>query len=207
VSATAQVIEVYADIACPFTHVGLTRFVQRRDELGRDDVALRVRAWSLERVNGRPLDPIVVAEEVAAIRDQVAPDLFTAFDETSFPATSLPAFALAAAAYRRDVKTGERVSLALRRRLFEEGVDVADPTVLAQLAAEHELVVTDADRASIDRDHATGVDHGVIGSPHFMTPAGGFFCPALDISRDADGRFRIRADAGAFDDFLASCFT
>ncbi len=205
-SNATRVVEVYADVACPFTHVGLTRFVQRRDELGRGDVTLRVRAWPLERVNGKPLDPGVIAEEVAAIRGQVAPDLFVGFAETSFPATSLPALALAAAAYRQGVTTGERVSLALRRLLFEEGIDIADSAVLARLAKEHDVAVTEADRAAIDRDHATGAERGVVGSPHFMTPTGGYFCPALDISRDADGQFHIRADPAAFDDFLAACF-
>ena len=30
-------IEVFADVLCPFTHVGLRRLVARRTELGRDD--------------------------------------------------------------------------------------------------------------------------------------------------------------------------
>jgi len=47
------VIEVFADVACPFTHVGLKSFVARRAGLGRDDVILRVRAWPLEIVNLR----------------------------------------------------------------------------------------------------------------------------------------------------------
>ncbi len=205
-STADRVVEVYADVACPFTHVGLTRFVQRRDELGRGDVTLRVRAWPLERVNGKPLDPGVVAEEVAAIRSQVAPDLFAGFAETSFPASSLPAFALAAAAYRQDAATGERVSLALRHLLFEEGADIADPAVLERLASAHDLTVTDADRAAIETDHATGVERGAVGSPHFFTPSGGFFCPTLEISRDADGHFHIQADPEAFEALLATCF-
>src|SRR5206468_3084962 len=49
------VIEVFADVRCPFTHVGLTRFVARRHELGRREPRLRVRAWPLELVNGEPL--------------------------------------------------------------------------------------------------------------------------------------------------------
>ena len=87
----ATVIEVFADVGCPFTHVGLRRMVDRRDELGRTDVVLRVRAWPLEHVNHTPLDPAFIAEEVAAIRVQVAPDLFTGFVPGAFPATSLPA--------------------------------------------------------------------------------------------------------------------
>ena len=33
--ASMTVIEVFADVTCPFTHVGLRRFVERRGELGR----------------------------------------------------------------------------------------------------------------------------------------------------------------------------
>jgi hypothetical protein len=50
----SRLVEVFADVGCPFAHVGLRRFVERRDELGRDDVVLWVRAWPLELVNARP---------------------------------------------------------------------------------------------------------------------------------------------------------
>ena len=182
------IVEVYADVACPFTHVGLRRFVERREAAGRSDAMLVVRAWPLEVVNGHPMDPAFIAEEVDEIREQVAPDLFTGFSADAFPATSLPAMALAAAAYALDVATGERVSLALRTLLFEDGADIADAAVLDALAAEH----------------AAGVERGVIGSPHFFTTGGGFFCPALDIHRDDAGELVITADPEAFDAFLAA---
>ncbi len=38
------VIEVFADVGFPFTHVGLRRFVDRRAEAGRNDGHLRVTA-------------------------------------------------------------------------------------------------------------------------------------------------------------------
>src|SRR3954464_13451066 len=47
-------IEVFADVACPFTHVGLCRLVARRRE-SNSDAVLWVRAWPLELVNGEPL--------------------------------------------------------------------------------------------------------------------------------------------------------
>jgi predicted DsbA family dithiol-disulfide isomerase len=199
------VVEVYADVACPFTHVGLRRFLERRTELGRSDVTLWVRAWPLEIVNGEPLDPHFVAEEVADVREQVAPTLFAGFVESSFPASSLPALALAAAAYGQDVASGERVSLALRDLLFEQGVDIADAAVLGRLAADHGVPVDLTDTQRVLDDHAAGVARGVIGSPHFFTPAGGFFCPALDVHRDADGHLRITADTQGFERFVTAC--
>jgi predicted DsbA family dithiol-disulfide isomerase len=200
-----HIIEVFADVACPFTHAGLRRFVERRHALGRDDVALRVRAWPLEIVNGHPLDAQFIAEEIDDLRAQVAAELFTGFDETSFPATSLPALALAAAAYDQDIGTGERVSLALRDELFERGTDIADHDVLERLADAHGVPVDLADTRRVLEDHAEGVARGVIGSPHFFTPAGSFFCPALDVERDSRGHLRITADGG-FDEFMAICF-
>ena len=200
------VVEVFADVACPFTHVGLRRFVERRAELGRGDVTLWVRAWPLEIVNGEPLDPHFIAEEVADIREQVAPTLFAGFVEGSFPASSLPALTLAAAAYGQDLATGERVSLALRDLLFERGVDIADAEVLGRLAADHDVPVDLTDTRHVLDDHAEGVARGVIGSPHFFTPAGGFFCPSLDVHRDASGHLRITADTLGFDRFVTTCF-
>ena len=166
---TKTVVEVFADVACPFTHVGLRRLVDRRDRLGRTDV-VRVRASPLEHVNHSPLDGAFIAEEVGAIRAQVAPDLFAGFAADTFPGTSLPALALAAAAYRRGDDVGEAVSLELRDLCFEQGIDIADPEVLGRVAAEHALTVTDDDHASIDVDHLEGENRGVIGSPHFFTP-------------------------------------
>ena len=200
------VIEVFADVGCPFTHVGLRRFVERRTVLGRDDVVLHVRAWPLEVVNGRPLDPAFIGEEVAEIRAQAAPDMFVGFTEASFPASSLPALTLAAAAYGHDLRTGERVSLALRDLLFERGVDIADERVLLRLAREQGVAVDLDDTTPVDADHADGISRRVTGSPHFFTPAGGFFCPALDVRRDGGGHLRITADAAAFDEFVAGCF-
>ena len=202
-------IEVFADVGCPFTHVGLRRFVERRDaDPALAEVRLRVRSWPLEIVNGEPLDPQFIADEVDEIREQVAGDLFRAFDPDAFPATSLPAMALAAAGYRVDVATGEAVSLELRDLLFEQGRDIADPAVLAEVAERHG-VSFDVDEPPVElvqADHAEGEERGVQGSPHFFTPAGAFFCPSLDISRDADGHLRITADPVGFEQFLDSCF-
>jgi len=200
----AGVVEVYADVCCPFTHVGLVRFVQARAGRGSGPV-LHVRSWPLELVNGRPLDPAFIAEEVEEIREQVAPDLFTGFREEAFPPSSLPAMALAAGAYTKDLSIGEHVSLALRRALFEDGLDIADRSVLATIADAHGLSLHDADEAAVLAEWERGKGAGVIGSPHFFTPGGGFFCPALDIAR-VDGHLRITADEAGFQDFLAGCF-
>lgn len=201
-----RVVEVFADVCCPFTHVGLRRFVERRDAESRRDVRLRVRAWPLEIVNGAPLDPAFIAEEVDEIRAQLSTDVFVGF-RGSLPPSSLPAMALTTAAYRRDLATGEAVALAVRDALFEQGADLADATTLARLGADHGVTVEPADHEAVLAEHREGVRRGVIGSPHFFTPAGDFFCPALDVSRDARGHLRVHADPEGFDRFLAACFS
>ncbi len=196
-----SVLEVFADVACPFTHVGLRRIADRRSALGAD-VVFHVRAWPLELVNGQPLDVGLVAEEVHELREQVAPDLFAKFDAAQFPPTSLPAMTLAAAAYRQDLALGERVSLAVRDALFEQGRDIAAADVLADIAAAHGLDAPDVvDRDAIVSDWEDGRRRGVQGSPHFFTGDGGFFCPALDIERVGED-LKIRVDAAGFEEFL-----
>jgi predicted DsbA family dithiol-disulfide isomerase len=199
-------VTVFADVGGPFAHIGLRRFVRRRHDRGRDDVVLRIRAWPLELVNGSPLDAAFVAEEIVDIRAQVTPDLFGGFVKSAFPQTSIPALALTAAAYRKDLATGEAVGLGLRDALFEEGRDVADPMVLGDMAAHHGIDVTDDDVTAVDADHADGVALGVVGSPYFISDAGGFFCPSLDVGRDMRGHLRITAEPQEFEAFLDTCF-
>jgi predicted DsbA family dithiol-disulfide isomerase len=193
-------IDVFADVMCPFTHVGLRRLVARRTELGSGAI-LHVRAWPLELVNGAPLAPDVVAEEVEALREHVAPDLFQGFDPERFPSTSLPAMALAAEAYRRGARLGEQVSLHLRDALFEQGLDIGASEVLDHTAAVYALDDPGAvDRASIEADWEVGRRRGVQGSPHFFLGSEGFFCPSLEITR-VDGHLRIGSDPSRFEEF------
>ena len=194
-------IEVFADIVCPFTHVGLRRLVERRAAAGRTVPVLHVRAWPLELVNGEPLAGDFVAEEVAALREQVAPDLFGGFDAARFPSTSLPALTLVAAAYRRDVQLGEHVSLRLRDALFEEGADIGAIDVLAEIATANGLDVPEVgDRDPITADLEEGRRRGVDGSPHFFLGSEGFFCPSLEITR-VGGHLQVAFDAAQFEQF------
>lgn len=197
-------VEVYAEVCCPFAHVGLHRVHQRVRERGGPP--LRIRAWPLELVNGAPMDGEAIAHKVEVIRAQVAPDLFRGFDVAAWPPTSLPAMALTAAAYEAGDAQGEAVALAVRDALWEHGRDIADPAVLAELAAAHGIVPPVAgDVAAVEAEWHRGEARGVAGSPHFFTGDEGFFCPALDISTDADG-MHISADAARFGAFLDHAF-
>jgi predicted DsbA family dithiol-disulfide isomerase len=195
-----MIVEVWADVVCPFTHVGLTRLVSRRDELS-SDTRFRVRAWPLERVNGAPLDPAVVSEEIAALRSEVAPDLFTGFDPASFPSTSVPALALTAAAYARDLVLGERAAISVRAALFERGLDVSAPAVVAEIAQELGLGPGPFESGAVDEEYEAGQRAGVVGSPYFVVHGEGYFCPSLAISHDDSG-YAVSFDPDGFAEFL-----
>ena len=197
-------IEVFADVVCPFTHVGLTRLAALRSELARPDVVFAIRSWPLEWVNGEPVDPSFIAHEVELLRSGVAPDLFTDFRPDMFPASTVPALALTATAYAAAPDLGERVALELRELLFEQGVDIGDRAVLDTLAESHQLTVPDTIEA-VEADYEEGQQRGVLGSPHFFVDGTDTFCPSLDISRP-DGDMRVEFDHAAFDEFTARVF-
>jgi len=203
-------LEVFADVLCPFTHVGLHTLIDRRVERGLDHPRLRIRAWPLELINGRPLDPHHIEAEIVALRASIRPDLFAGFSVETFPTTSMTAFALSAAADRTgDPAVSEAVGMALRDALFEEGLDIGRPDVVAQIASGFGLEPLDAEdtAAAVRADWDEGKARGVVGSPHFFTgETGGWFCPALAISRDDVGNFIVAWKQGN-DAFVSNVFS
>jgi len=197
------VVEVFADITCPFTHVGLKQVVDHVAEMSEPaDVILR--AWPLEWVNGAPLAVDAVLTKAAALTEQLGVDDFSGLRADRWPETTIPALNVAAAAYDRDAATGLGVSLALRTALFEQGLDVADPEVLAAIASSHGLEAPSTEaRPEIAADYELGRSRGVQGSPHFFVGTDGFFCPALDLGHDVDGHLTARFDADMLADFFA----
>ena len=194
-------VEVFADILCPFTHVGLHTLIDRREQRGQDVPRLRIRAWPLELINGKPLEAHHVETEIVALRGSVRPDLFSGFRTETFPTTTMTAFALTAAADRTgDPAISEAVGMALRDALFEQGLDIGRPEVVAAIAERFGLEPLDHDAtvAAVEADWAEGKERGVIGSPHFFTAVGGsWFCPALAISRDDVGNFIVAWKEGS----------
>lgn len=191
---------VFADVTCPFAHVGLRRFVAERDARAVD-LLLRVRAWPLERANNHAESGTELAPKVQALRDSVAPELFRGFDADSFPVTSWPALVAEAGAYRDDPVRGERFSMAVRTALFEDGRDISDANVLSELLGG---LTDDLDRDAEERvtaDWHDGQARGVIGSPHFFIDGDDFFCPSMTIERSG-GVLDISFDKSGFDEFV-----
>ena len=191
------ILEVFADITCPFTHVGLKTVVSELRDL---DVV--VRAWPLEWVNGAPLEAAAVKEKVAALRSQLGTDYFKDFRDDAWPTTSIPALNLAATAFGIDASTGLDVSLALRDALFEEGRDVSDLVVLSSIAGQFGLDPPTAHAESrVLADYEDGQRRGVRGSPDFWLGDEEFFCPALTLGHD-NGNLTARFDTEGFGHFL-----
>ena len=194
-------VEVFADVLCPFTHVGLHTLIDRRADRGLSEPRLRIRAWPLELINGQPLDPDHIAAEIVALRNSVRPDLFAGFSVETFPNTSMAAFALTAAADRTgDPALIEAVGMALRDAVFEHGLDIGRTEVVRSVADRFGLTPSDPDatEAAVRADWDEGKRRGVVGSPHFFTPdGGGWFCPGLAISRDEAGAFVVAWKEGS----------
>lgn len=205
-----RTVEVFADILCPFTHVGLRTLIDRRNARGLAQPRLRIRAWPLEVVNGKPLDPHHVDAEITALRASVRPDLFAGFSAAAFPETSMAGFALTAAADRTgDPVLIEEVGIAVRDAVFEDGLDIGSPKVIDVIAARFGLAPLDAEAtsAAVHADWDEGRRRGVIGSPHFFTDDGGsWFCPGLRISRDDVGNFVVAWKEGT-EAFVERVFT
>ncbi len=203
----ANPLEVFADIWCPFAHVGLRAAKAVRDERNSTRVPILIRAWPLELVNGVAMDGARTADHVRELREQVAPSMFVGFDKSRFPSTSLPALALAARAYEVSHEIGEAMSFALRDALFERGEDISDPDVLAGLARHYDVAFeTQIGLDAVYEDWRAGQSRGVKGSPHFFCANTDAFCPALDIERDDAGRISLRLRSSELEAFLDACF-
>ena len=199
-------IEVYADIWCPFAHVGL-RLVDEQRRRHRPDIDLIVHAWPLELVNGAAMDPAGARRHANELREEVAPRMFAHLDADHFPTSTLEALALVARASRDGTGSGARASFAVRDALFEHGQDISDPAVLAGLAAELGVdMPDDADRQTVLDDWHTGQRRGVLGSPHFFAGDANVFCPSLAVTKDASGTLSIATDRAKLDAFLQRCF-
>ena len=120
----------------------------------------------------------------------------------------MTAFALAAAADQTgDAVVSETVGMALRDAVFEQGLDIGRPEVVAEIAARFGLHPLDADAtdAAVRADWNEGRGRGVVGSPHFFTGAASWFCPGLAISRDYVGNFIVAWKQGS-NNFVDSVF-
>jgi predicted DsbA family dithiol-disulfide isomerase len=205
-SAPARAITVFGDICCPFTYAGLESLRRERDQRC-SPLRIEVRAWPLEWINRKPFDPDHVAAEVRALRSGPAGDLFAGFEPRSFPTTSIPAFGLVHRAYTFGAGFGEQAAFVVRHAIFEGGLDVGDTRVLAEIGASLGIDPSPIDDAQrwVAEDLEAGRGLGVVGSPHFVTERGSWFCPLLHITKDG-GEFVVTIDSQTRGEFLDAVF-
>jgi predicted DsbA family dithiol-disulfide isomerase len=197
-------VEVFADITCPFSHVGLKRVVEHLAQIDHF-IEVIVRAWPLEWVNGTALGAAAVVMKAGVLHDQIGVNDFAGFRENRWPRTTIPALELAATAYAIDAASGLAVSMALHEAVFEEGRDVSDPDVLAEIAAAHGVTAREVGAVgdAVRADYDDGLARGVSGSPHFWMGSDEFFCPTLDIGHDANHHLTARFDPEGLAQFFA----
>ena len=205
ITTTGPIIEVFADIWCPFTHVGL-RAVKERARSGRGDVAIWVRAWPLELVNGAPLDPAVTKAHADDLRNQVAPNLFQHLDVERFPARpSMPSHWPTAPIGPGPTPASGPASRSAMLSSKRAGTSRTQPCCNALRAISGSRCPTATDRSDVVEDWGEGVRRGVLGSPHFFCGDTDVFCPSLDITRDAVEGMSIVKDVSRLTEFLAQC--
>jgi 2-hydroxychromene-2-carboxylate isomerase len=128
-------------------------------------------------------------------------------DVTRFPTTTIPALALIERAYREDAALGTFASFAVRDALFEEGVDISEPTYLAHLSTQLEIPTPDnSDRLAVYASWRTGRIRGVQGSPHFFCGDTEVFCPSLSIDHQSNGSTTITSDVTRLQSFCIECY-
>ena len=143
------------------------------------------------------------ADDLAA---QVAPGLFVGLRQEAWPSSTLEALAMVEAAYRKSASLGEQVSLGLRDALFEEGRDLSDPGVLAELAERYGVPgTTDVDRGAVASSLAEGRSRGVQGSPHFFCGDEESFGPSPEIARNDEHELTLGLRPDSLRQFLAAC--
>jgi hypothetical protein len=203
------VIEVFADIWCPFTHVGLKLVAGQLRDRGRQDVTIRVRSWPLEWVNGRPMDPNATLDHINELRHHVSTELFVGFDSSKFPHSTVPVLALVAHAYTAELKLGQALSLEVRDSLFERGLDISEPDTLATIARSFGLGPPDPDDyATVVSEWKEGRRRQVAGSPHFFCAGANVFCPSLQISKNPQSGGRtIQTNFSRLQAFLDRCLS
>jgi predicted DsbA family dithiol-disulfide isomerase len=202
-----NIIEVFADIWCPFAHVGLRMIRDYRDTAGASETAIIVRSWPLELVNGAPMDPMKAKNNGDALREQVAPTAFSRINVDTFPSSTLDALTLIAKAYEIDLDLGEKAAFRVREALFEEGRDISNRVVLDELAQELGITdYVDPSHSAVHSDWKEGQARGVIGSPHFFHGSVGTFCPSLQMTREEATGLTINTDATRLQEFLQQCF-
>jgi predicted DsbA family dithiol-disulfide isomerase len=177
-------IVVFADVGCPFAHIGLHRLLDTRARLDLDDaVALDIRAFPLELFNDRPTPKHSLDLEIAALSQAVPEAGWQAWSDRDyrFPVTMLPPMEAVQAAKLQSFRAAEQLDHRLRTAFFAESRCISMRHEILACAAECAAVDVAALTEALDdgRARRTVIDQweqsqgeDILGSPHLFLPDG-----------------------------------
>lgn len=207
-------IVVFADLGCPWAHVGVHRLHAARKRVGRS-VSIDVRVFPLEIINSQPT-PFRGLQNEIPVLSEMEPDAgweLWAGDATTWPVTTLLSMEAVEAAKEQGLDASAQLDHALRRALFGESRCISMRHVILEVAASCTGVDVPALAAALDDGRArrsmldgyrTAAD-AIQGSPHYFLADGtSSHNPGVDFHWDkAQHRIVIDCDdPSVYDDLV-----
>jgi len=193
-------VQVWSDLACPWSHVVVWRLWDARRRLGLEDrVRFDHHAFSLELFNSEPTPRRHIDVE-APIAEPLAPRAGWqpwAAPDSTWPVTMLPPMEAVQAAKLQSLAASEQLDRGLRRAFWAESRCISLRHVILEAAGETDAldVVSLAEalddgraRRALFDDWAVARGDAVRGSAHVFTPDGtNAQNPGFEIGWENDG--------------------
>ena len=215
--AGTQAIAVHSDLRCPWAHVAVHRLLGTAERLGVADELVVDHRWFPLGEDATPQDPAALDRELAAI-GALEPDAgWTEWSgrDVTFPTSARTAAAWVQAAKATSPQASTVLDRALRRALFAGGRDIADESVIADVASGLDGVDVDAVRrevasgrpdAELDRQAEVASSDAIPASPTIVV-AGGNVWVNPGIEFDIEGGVpQIRGDDPSVYDEIIETF-
>ncbi len=212
-------IVVFADLGCPWAHVGIHRLQTARTRL-ESSISIDVRVFPLEIINAQPTPFRGLQNEIPALAE-MEPDAgweLWAGDATTWPVTTLLPMEAVEAAKEQGLDTSAKLDHALRRALFGESRCISMRHVILDVAASCDDLDVPALTAALDDGRARrpmldgyrAAAGDIQGSPHYFLADGtSSHNPGVDFHWDkAQHRIVIDCDdPTVYDDLLRRAMT
>lgn len=183
IEVDAGTIAIYADIACPWSHVAIHRLHTTRARLGLErDVSFDLRPFPLEVFNKRATPKRTLDAEIpvaGGLEPQAGWRLWDG-PEYDYPVSTLLALEAVQAAKSQGLDASAALDRALRGAFFARSRNIALRHVVLEVAEECARVDAGALRHSLDQGTSRSAvlrsvsapDEGVRGSPHLFLSDG-----------------------------------